>query len=350
MRSTQSRQTRCRPFPARIGSMAMRKVVMVAVGWCLGQSQPVRGDLVARDDFDVSVRRLAFEQTPVAGTFSSIDDSFQVYQVGAGRVPPQLLDTSLTATDNLGIVRPETKTDKWFGVSDIKNPDNLSGLGVLNWQFDVTGFNGLSFNVQLGAMGDFEVDDVYDWKYSWDGTTYVNLLISTIDLAGSHEYTLANGTKLTLDDPVTYGNVPLTNILADFSAPIAGTGPRLWIRLEAAADGGTEAYILDDLRIMGTPIATPRPSCDINGDRAVDGVDIGVVYSNWNGSAAGDISGDGLVDGADAAICFAEWTGDGWDNAAVSVPEPHALRWDWLVGGIVFAVRKNLPGVRPGRQ
>lgn len=354
---TQTRQAGHRPMPklvgrvtrlarqTTIGQITIGQIVLIAAGSCLFQALPVRGELIARDNFDVAVRRLAFDQTPAVGTFSSIDDSFQVYQVGAGRVPPQFLDNSLTTTDNLGIVRPESKTDKWFGVSDIKNPDHLSGLGVLTWQFDVGGFSSLSFSVQLGAMGDFEVDDSYDWKYSWDGTTFENLLISSINLAGSHEYTLANGTKLTLDDPVTFGTTTVTNVFADFTAPIGGTGPRLWIRFEAAADGGTEAFVLDDLRISGTAITTPGPICDINGDRAVDGVDIGVVYSSWGTSPAGDISHDGLVDGADAAICFAEWTGDGSENTTVSLPEPHAVRWDWLVGGIAVVMRRSLRSI-----
>jgi len=293
------------------------------------------GDLVARDDFDQPVRRLSFEQTPALGTFTSIDDGFQVYQAGVGRIPPQFLDLSSSTNDTLGIVSPDTKTDRWFGISDTKNPDNASGETRLTWQFDVSGYSSLSMQVRIGGMGDFEQDDLFDWTYSWDGTNYLDLLISAVDLAGSHEYVLSGGTRVPLDDPLKYGSNVVTNLLTDFTAPISGTGAQLWIRLRAVADGGTEAFVFDDLRIEGAPDQTAGPACDTNQDNSVDGVDLGVVFSHWGNGGAGDITQDGLADGADAAVCFSEWTGDGLSTSVTSVPEPHHSAWGVLLGWMV---------------
>ncbi len=48
---------------------------------------------------------------------------------------------------------------------------------------------------------------------------------------------------------------------------------------------------------------------DLNGDRAVDGADLGLMLNDWGGHGAGDLNQDGIVDGADLGLLLNAWTG-----------------------------------------
>jgi hypothetical protein len=48
-----------------------------------------------------------------------------------------------------------------------------------------------------------------------------------------------------------------------------------------------------------------RPG-DLNGDDAVDAVDLGILLSQW-GTAGADLDGDGTTDARDLAIVLANW-------------------------------------------
>ncbi|MEE2680897.1 MAG: GC-type dockerin domain-anchored protein, partial [Planctomycetota bacterium] len=49
---------------------------------------------------------------------------------------------------------------------------------------------------------------------------------------------------------------------------------------------------------------------DLNGDGAVDGVDLAIVLGAWGSSdATADLTGDALVDGADLAVILGAWGG-----------------------------------------
>jgi hypothetical protein len=55
--------------------------------------------------------------------------------------------------------------------------------------------------------------------------------------------------------------------------------------------------------LVGCPAACPA---DLNGDRKVDGADLGLVLGAW-GTAVGDLNSDGTTDGADLGIVLGNW-------------------------------------------
>ena len=222
---------------------------------------------VTRFDFDGNVvggRNLAFTQSPTAGAFVSPGDGFDPYQRGVSpTIPLDLLDDTTTlASDTSGIV-DSTKLDRWFGVADLANPQNLSGVGVAEWAFDVSGFTDLSLSIDMAAMGDFEdglgeiLADVFDWSVSLDGGAFVPLFVSSVDEDASHVYTMESGALRTIDDPLFMNGVLLDNAFATLSAPVAGAGSTLTLRLDALMDGSDEGYAFDTIVVSGS-VPEPR--------------------------------------------------------------------------------------------
>ena len=69
------------------------------------------------------------------------------------------------------------------------------------------------------------------------------------------------------------------------------------------------------IRQQFTVKARGLPACpgDLNGDRVVDGADLGAMLESWGtcaGSCAADLNGSGSVDGDDLAVLLASWGGD----------------------------------------
>jgi hypothetical protein len=56
------------------------------------------------------------------------------------------------------------------------------------------------------------------------------------------------------------------------------------------------------------PSAPPSTPGDFNGDGLVDGLDLGVMLSQWGTDGSADLNGDGLVDGSDLGMLLANWT------------------------------------------
>jgi len=48
---------------------------------------------------------------------------------------------------------------------------------------------------------------------------------------------------------------------------------------------------------------------DLNGDGAVNGIDLADLLGQWGGTGSGDLDGDGTVGGGDLAILLSGWTG-----------------------------------------
>ncbi len=46
---------------------------------------------------------------------------------------------------------------------------------------------------------------------------------------------------------------------------------------------------------------------DLNGDRFVDGTDLGLLLGNWGGSGSGDTNGDNIVNGSDLGVLLGSW-------------------------------------------
>lgn len=283
-----------------------------------GGGGPVFG-VVARDSFDTQQNRLAFTQTPdtMANPFSSPADAFGVYQVGvSSSIPFALVDDSFSVfpADVQGIVdaspdSPGYKSDRWFGVTDVENADNPSGVAEAVWTFDVAGVRDLEISIDMAAMGDFDQDDQFIWTYAFDDGPTQTLFSSLVDEAATATYTMADGDEVTLDDPLVMtgaadGPVQLNNLFQTLTAALSGQGSELILSLEATTNGeGTpsanhEAYALDDIVVRGW---TGGDSTDLDDDGDVDGRDLLLVQRQNPAQTAAWESQFGVA-GASAAI------------------------------------------------
>ena len=287
---------------------------------------------IAQDDFDSPANVLSFTQAPAAGA-SPTGSGFQKYQLGAtAGIPPQLVDatTSGTANDSRGVFNAATKDDAWFGVTDTVNPSNLLGVAVATWEFDVDGASSLEVSIAMGAMGDFEAGaDRFDWTFSLDGSVFQPLFTSSIDESATATYTLASGSEISLDDPLSMTTTggqtfELSNAVQTLTSPIVGVGQRLSIRLSANTNGQDEAYAFDDIIVTG--LVASFAEADFNEDGLVDAADLAAWKSNVGLTAAtkskGDSDADADVDGADFLVWQRQLFAGGATSAATAVPEP----------------------------
>ena len=211
-----------------------------------GGSPPPPGvafDMVASTDLN-----LTSFTNPWAGAFGSPGDGFQKYQRGvSASIPFSIADDSLSIFpgDSLGIIK-EGNTDVFFGVTDTQNADN-SGPVSATWVFDVSGASGLGLSIDMGAMGDFESSDYFEWTYSIDGGPTLTAFSSSVDESGSFTYTLEGGASFTLNDPMLVQGTILSNDLATFSTSLFGQGSELTVTLTAQTDGGSEAFAFQNL-------------------------------------------------------------------------------------------------------
>jgi predicted extracellular nuclease len=170
--------------------------------------------------------------------------------------------------DTQGIIKTGN-TDEFFGIVDTNNGDTGGRDVVATWIFDITGAPGIELSIDMGAMGDFESSDWFEWAYSIDGGLTEVAFASTVDEAGSHTYTLESGTVVTLNDPMLMNGVVLTNDLAPFSTPLRGTGTELTLTLTANTNGGSEAIAFQNLILAegeGLPPISLLEIFEIQGD------------------------------------------------------------------------------------
>ena len=74
----------------------------------------------------------------------------------------------------------------------------------------------------------------------------------------------------------------------------------LWVATGRSAPVDMDSATID---LAGSSMAA-----DLNGDGAVNGLDLTQLLANWGGSGAGDINGDGTIDGLDLAALLAGWS------------------------------------------
>jgi len=174
-------------------------------------------------------------------------------------VPFQIVDESVSGFpgDTAGVVS-EFKTDNYFMSTDTVNNAPNSGTQVATWTFDVSGLSDLSFSVDMGAMGDFEAADQFNWTYSLDGSPEASLFSITFDGAGSANYTLGDANVVDLNDPLQVDGVNLLNgLTTQTSSAVIGAGSSLLITLTSITDGGSEGYVADNLVVSGTAVPEP---------------------------------------------------------------------------------------------
>jgi hypothetical protein len=216
-------------------------------------AQVVAFDMVGSADQNLTSFTNSFD-----GAFASLADGFQKYQHGVSpSIPFALLDDSLNVFpgDTLGIIK-EGNTDEFFGVVDTENSDN-SGPVSATWVFDISGATDLLLSIDMGAMGDFETSDFFEWSYSIDGGSTMTAFSSTVDEAGSFSYTLEDGDSFLLNDPMLMQGTILSNDLASFSTPIAGDGSELALTLRAMTNGGSEAIAFQNIVLSEVPSVVP---------------------------------------------------------------------------------------------
>jgi formylglycine-generating enzyme required for sulfatase activity len=75
--------------------------------------------------------------------------------------------------------------------------------------------------------------------------------------------------------------------------------------------------------------ATAQAPClgDLNADRIVDGIDLGVLLHEWGGSGTADINDDGFVNGMDLGLLLGSWGAcpvsiPAWATLVESLPDP----------------------------
>ncbi len=225
--------------------------------------------IIAVDDFDNPVNLISVESTTDAGTvanhldpFSSNGDHFGITGgvSNSGDVfqaPFALVDDAIAgcpgffAADNFGVV-PCNYGNNFFGIVDADNGDNPSGDIEAVWNFDISLASMVSqICIDMGAMGDWEAADVFDWSYSIDGGASTSIFTLVADEAASANYTTTN--PQTLNDPMTVNGTPLLNGLTTFCVPVTGSGNVLTLTLTGNQNAG-EAYAFDNITIVAAAI------------------------------------------------------------------------------------------------
>lgn len=187
---------------------------------------------------------------PFNNAFSSDEDTFQIYQPGAN-APNALLDKStVTTSDNLGIIT-SSNSQAFFGIVDTINPNNLSNDVVAHWQLNITRLTALAFFIDMAAMGDFESSDKFVWRYSIDSSPYSTIFQGLSDESTTQNYYLEDNSLVVLDDPMTVNSQLLSNEFKAFSSAIVGTGNLLTLELAAKTNSGSEAIAFQNVLIRG---------------------------------------------------------------------------------------------------
>lgn len=131
--------------------------------------------------------------------------------------------------------------------------------------------------------------------------TEVDFFAGSVDADG-FEVAL-DGVQLTTEP--TYYEIPLEGIVYDDVAVPFG-----WVISQTAGPTEPRDVLIADLTWVGPP---PPPPCDpdLDGNRTVNGGDLGILISRWfaTGETAGDadLNEDGFVDGQDLSLMIQQW-------------------------------------------
>jgi hypothetical protein len=261
-------------------------VVLLAVT-CQAVLSKAFADVVARDNFDDQQTYVSRVLVPdnsmnsIPGTFTS---RYDVWGVTNRSVNFEVSDDTANGfpIDSFGIAQ-STKTDNFFVMMDLANPDNSNGTATAEWTFDISGYSDVHAAIDIAAVGDFEnfriedgspiIQDRFDFSYSIDGSAYAPLFTSTVSdrtnnggTAVHYSVTMEDGTVrsdyydefqmqfVPYKDPMSINGTRLGNTLQTIAESIAGTGNTLTIRLEGESDGSYEVVLFDNLVISGTPV------------------------------------------------------------------------------------------------
>ena len=113
-------------------------------------------------------------------------------------------------------------------------------------------------------------------------------------------WTAADGMRDLTDLAVSQGiSIPAGTVLA-LPLDLSGNG-RTIVGQSRTASNAVNGFVLR--------FDSPASPADLNGDGAVNGLDLTALLANWGGSGTGDINQSGEVNGVDLTALLAAWTG-----------------------------------------
>lgn len=259
----------------------MRHISLFVFALALMLGNQAAGQIIASQDFESPLNLNGTTASPGLNSFSDAGDAWGVYSF-ATSTAFGIIDESgascdpVFATDNQGFIGCDF-VGNYFGVVDLEN-NEFSGEASVQWDFNITGATDMTVCIDMAAMGDFEsAGDAFNFFYSIDGSTPTPLFTSSVDEAGSQNYTMDDSDVFSINDPLLMDGTMLDENFQTLSKAIAGTGSVLSIILIAETDGGSEAFALDNIVIKGTPgdgVSVDLPYCEMfeTNDRGVGGV------------------------------------------------------------------------------
>lgn len=221
------------------------------------------------DDFDggSDARLQSFSISPTTGSPHFPNGIFDVFGVTDRTVNFDFADDSAGSfpADRFGVV-PTAKTDKFFGVEDLLNPDQPGGRGTATWTFDIAGLTNLSLQILFSAMGDFEAgDNSHIFEVAIDGGGFSTVFNINGDNNDTFGYTMEGGFVVNLADPLKLTDDLGTRIIDNSfttlgTSAILGTGNLLTLRYTAGTnDGGSEVFAFDNIILNADPVGGGGP-------------------------------------------------------------------------------------------
>ena len=191
-----------------------------------------------------------------SNAFSSNQDGFQIYQQAVDlNIPLALLDQStVNASDNLGIVK-SANNKPFFGIVDTVNSDNPTNDAIASWKINIANLSAITFLTDIAAMGDFESNDRFEWRYSIDNNPFISLFQGVTNESTFQDYNLDLGNSITLNDPLTVNSIRLNNEFSTFTSSILATGNLLTLELNAKTNGGREVLAFQNVAIQAQTMA-----------------------------------------------------------------------------------------------
>jgi len=246
----------------------------VALALCLVSGTAVADD-IAWDMIGSTSQNLMSYGTD-APVFSSPGDGFQKFTVGVSpSIPYALVDDTNAGypPDTVGVVDAATDFNEFFGVVDTVNDENPPPPPIdpipyhATWVFDISAADeNLGLRMDLTAMGERELEDIFDWTYQVDGGPLTSIFSATVGEGITITYTMADGTTRDWASPLIVDGVTLMNYFQTFSTSISA-GSQLTVTLTALTNGGSEAYGVRNIMVIDNaqPLAAWEPIPALSG-------------------------------------------------------------------------------------
>ncbi|MEM7468025.1 MAG: hypothetical protein AAF387_14215 [Pseudomonadota bacterium] len=241
----------------RIKVKSIVSVFILFLGYCATSSAAI----IASDDFDGgALNRASYSATPNNAFNTPFPtNNNDVFGIINRTINGRFRDNSASSGDNFGIL-DSTKTDNVFGVQDLRNGSNPGGTGTATWVFDINNATGLSLDIDMAAMGNFEDSgngaDFFNFSISIDGAPATQIITIVTDESTTQDYLLEGfGSPRTIADPLVANGTALSNLFQTISVDLSsfGTGSQLTLSF-FANNNGNEVFAFDNIVVNGTPV------------------------------------------------------------------------------------------------